>query len=145
MDEIDLDRLMAYVKKIDGPLKTKCWVFNGTLNDDGYATIKIGTRMKSAHRILFEHYNGPIIKPLELDHLCKKRSCVNPKHLEIVTHFVNVSRGKSCLLSEKEVIEIRTKYKTGKWTCFELAEEYFVSKSNISAIIRQETWKAIDA
>ena len=30
---------------------------------------------------------------LELDHLCRVRSCVNPEHLEPVTHKVNMQRG----------------------------------------------------
>jgi transposase-like protein len=40
---------------------------------------------------------------LEIDHLCRNRSCVNPKHLEVVTRGENVRRGKvSALRSLKE-------------------------------------------
>lgn len=30
---------------------------------------------------------------LELDHLCRQRDCVNPQHLEAVTHSENTRRG----------------------------------------------------
>lgn len=37
---------------------------------------------------------GPIPEGLELDHLCRVSLCVNPWHLEPVTHKVNQERGR---------------------------------------------------
>lgn len=45
-----------------------------------------------AHRLLYMAHVGEIPKGLELDHLCRVRSCVNPKHLEAVTHKENMRR-----------------------------------------------------
>jgi len=50
--------------------------------------------MRSAHRLSYETEIGPIPEGLELDHLCRVRSCVNPLHLEPVTHQENVRRGE---------------------------------------------------
>ena len=36
---------------------------------------------------------GPYSKPLELDHLCKIKACVNPAHLEPVSRSTNLMRG----------------------------------------------------
>jgi hypothetical protein len=38
---------------------------------------------------------GPIHDGTEIDHLCRNRRCVNPDHLEAVSHLVNVRRGES--------------------------------------------------
>ena len=46
-----------------------------------------------AHRVAYELTNGPIPDGLELDHLCRVRHCVNPSHIEAVTHRENTLRG----------------------------------------------------
>jgi hypothetical protein len=45
-----------------------------------------------AHRLAYEALVGPIPEGMTLDHLCPTRHCVNPKHLEPVTHSVNLQR-----------------------------------------------------
>lgn len=51
------------------------------------------TKLMPAHRAAYELYVGPIGEGLELDHLCRNTLCVNPAHLEPVTHQVNIQRG----------------------------------------------------
>lgn len=66
-----------------------CWLWTGAVQNRGYGNF----RSKLAHRVSYEKYVGPIPKGLTLDHLCKNRLCVNPKHLEPVTQYVNNMRG----------------------------------------------------
>ena len=49
--------------------------------------------MRIAHRLTYQWAKGPIPAGMELDHLCRNRRCVNPAHLEPVTHRENVRRG----------------------------------------------------
>jgi hypothetical protein len=67
---------------------TGCWLWVSSWRRDGYGHIDF----RSAHRLSYEMHKGPISKGLEIDHLCRTPCCVNPCHLETVTHAVNVRR-----------------------------------------------------
>ncbi len=70
-----------------------CWNWIGGLNHAGYARIRVNGRARMAHAWAYEQKNGAVPSGLELDHLCRNRRCVNPAHLEPVTHTTNIQRG----------------------------------------------------
>ena len=70
-----------------------CWLWTGALNNKGYGVFHINGKMRLAHRVAWEVDNGSVPAGLEIDHLCRTRSCVNPQHMEAVTHHENVLRG----------------------------------------------------
>jgi hypothetical protein len=72
-----------------------CWLWQMPLTDRGYAQFQANKKKSMrAHRVAYEMMKGPIPADLELDHLCRVRHCVNPDHLEPVTHRENVMRAK---------------------------------------------------
>jgi hypothetical protein len=71
-----------------------CWLWTGSRYSNGYGYFWLRRgRSALAHRVAYELAAGPIDEGMELDHLCRVRHCVNPAHLEAVTHRVNDLRG----------------------------------------------------
>lgn len=77
---------------------TGCWIWDGHLTSGGYGGLREranGGRGRSvkAHRWYYEQLVGPAPEGLVLDHLCRNRACVNPAHLQLVSHKENILRG----------------------------------------------------
>jgi len=71
-----------------------CWVWTAADDGQGYGRFGLKGRMVSAHRWMYEQTVGEIPDGLELDHLCRNPSCVNPAHLEAVVHQENMRRSE---------------------------------------------------
>jgi hypothetical protein len=78
------------------PLLSDCWPWTGARTSHGYGATTLDGRYAVASRAAYELLIGPIPEGLVLDHLCRNRACVNPAHLEPVTHQVNINRGVGC-------------------------------------------------
>ena len=72
---------------------TGCWEWIGARDSRGYGNIRVQRRVRKAHRFLYELVRGPIPAGLECDHRCRVAWCVNPAHIEVVSHVENVQRG----------------------------------------------------
>jgi len=69
-----------------------CWDWTASLHTHGYGQIGIDRRPRLAHRVSYELMRHDIPDGLSLDHLCRRKVCVNPWHLEPVTQMVNTQR-----------------------------------------------------
>ena len=87
----EFDRMMS---KISPCPNTGCWFWmDRSTNGRGYGRVYYQGKSCQAHRAYYELLVGPIPDGLELDHKCRVTMCVNPDHLEPVTHRTNVRRG----------------------------------------------------
>ena len=71
---------------------TGCWVWNKSLERNGYARMSVGHKVEGVHRITYKERHGFIPDGFEIDHLCRNRACCNPDHLEAVEHRENLMR-----------------------------------------------------
>jgi hypothetical protein len=79
-----------------------CWIWPGRLSKDGRPhrqslpldlAVRVGAYIISPYRATYILLRGCLIpEGLEIDHLCFTPACVNPWHLEPVTHAENLRR-----------------------------------------------------
>ena len=87
------ERFLKYVaQQPDG-----CWLWTGFQTGNGYGGFYVrslyGRQGKvQAHRWAYTYYKGPIEPGKVIDHICQRKLCVNPDHLEVVTHSENLKR-----------------------------------------------------
>jgi hypothetical protein len=72
-----------------------CVNWTGALSKDGYGVVNVRHGANKAHRLAWLVAYGSLpATPLELDHTCGNRACVNVAHLEPVTHEENIRRAQ---------------------------------------------------
>jgi len=106
-DEILTRPLPPHVKTSRG-----CWEIAAARDARGYVRIcfKRGRTQRQvlAHRLFYWKLVGPIADGLQIDHLCRNPSCMNPEHMEAVTQAENVSRGIGVSVTNaKKVVCVR--------------------------------------
>ncbi len=130
--------------EVDGPLATPCWQWQWFTSPKGYGKVWSDGGPRLAYVVYWKRINGPVPDGLELDHLCRNRGCVNPAHLEPVTHEVNGQRGANARLTAVDVRAIRAAYSAGGLTHKQLGARYGVDPTTISHITRRKTWRNVE-
>src|ERR1035437_2152153 len=65
-----------------------CWTWTTKIL---YPRFRVNGKARLCHRLAYLGVHGT--NPPELDHLCRNPRCVNPRHLESVSHRENLARG----------------------------------------------------
>lgn len=76
--------------------ETGCWEWTGPTSGNGrgggYPRMCLSGQTVAVHRVVYTHFNGYVPGKKQIDHKCRNRRCVNPEHLEMVTHLENQLR-----------------------------------------------------
>ena len=95
--QVDVSLLPMEFKSKMEERSNGCWEWTGSSHKQGYGQIRVKGKLVLAHRLAYETLVGVIPEGLEIDHLCRNPKCVNPSHLEPVTHQENCQRGEAGL------------------------------------------------
>lgn len=68
-----------------------CELWQGEVHK-GMPVMQVRGRSRGAHRLAYELEHGALPTGVELDHLCRRPTCINPAHLERVTRSENEKR-----------------------------------------------------
>lgn len=101
---------MGRRKKILARIKDNCiGVYKGYVNEEGYQTachiwqgadsgtgrgggyprMSLDGQTVAVHRVVYVCKHGYVPGKKQIDHKCENRMCVNPRHLQMVTHKKN--------------------------------------------------------
>jgi len=151
----DEDLLKARILNKCRMSDTGCWLWTGPTNGRGYGIFYAGNKDRSAHRISYEAFKGPIPKGLHILHACDTPLCVNPAHLRAGTARENMidrdTRGRrrhirgsmigTSKLTEADVAEIRNSALGLK----ALGERYGISAKQVWSVKTGKSWTHVAA
>lgn len=130
-----------YIKRPGG-----CWEWRAAQNGYGYGVwLDPSFSTRSAHRVSWILYRGPIPDGMQVLHRCDNRACVNPDHLFLGTQRDNMhdmwakGRQKTNKLPTAAIQSIKLSSEPVE----RLAELYGVSISAIYRVRRGETWRSV--
>tara|TARA_R110000868_G_scaffold401172_1_gene676533 strand:- start:34 stop:549 length:516 start_codon:yes stop_codon:yes gene_type:complete len=139
---------------------TNCDIFTGSKDSYGYGQIKNKSKNVLVHRWVLENAKGPIPRGMCVLHSCDTPACVNVEHLRLGTHAENMTDKKMrhravginsgakhtrpmAKLTESNVISIKVGLASGK-SQIELAKRFLVSKTTISNVCLEKTWRHLN-
>lgn len=111
----DLERFWANVEKT-----ADCWVWAGrSKTSEGYGLTHWQKAQRLAHRVSYIIHVGPIPEGLDIDHKCHNKACVNPDHLQAVTHKQNLENRAGATSSSKTGVRgVSWDKRKSKYTAF---------------------------
>jgi hypothetical protein len=73
-----------------------CWIWHGASHTGtGYGVVVYKGKQTTVHRAMYQLITGRALsQDMEVDHICNTRLCINPTHLQAVSHAENMRLGR---------------------------------------------------
>lgn len=131
-----------------------CWPYLGAPRGaEGYGAFWLDGRQQIASRVAYVLVNGPIDEDVVVRHTCDNTVCCNPLHLIAGSQDENIAdkvarrrqatgeRVGTSRITETVVRAIRSRLTGRRGELTELAIEYGLSLSHVSAIANRQSWR----
>lgn len=159
--EINDDVINKFLRFFIEGEKDNCWLWFGSLNEDGYGRFICNYEYYFAHRVSYLYYNSLLKSTLLVLHKreCFNKNCVNPNHLYsgtqkdnqedrsiVYPESYNHCKGESNImhkLTEQDIRDIRYKKKRLGYKYHQLAKEYSINEAYIGLIVQGKAWKHV--
>ena len=166
INSADIDRFNA---KVADPDENGCMLWTAYTDGDGYGRFSLNGKPVRAHQFaMYAAEIYPESDDLQIDHLCRVRSCQNPDHLEFVTQKENVNRGDvmgntwnkghtwnrgntwsrgekhgMAKLTEEQVRIIRELVEIDGFTQTEIAKWFGIKPHTVSRVVNRKRWSHV--
>ena len=84
-------RAAVFERKVARIPEAGCWIWTGYLMPNGYGRFHLNGEQTYAHRAAYSLFKGEIPDGSFVLHRCDVRCCVNPEHLFLGDHEINMA------------------------------------------------------
>lgn len=157
IDDAIVSRFMAKTVRADNG----CLIWTGAVSRNGYGKFYLSDGSQESHVVAWRMSNGGVNVPegMLVMHSCECRLCVAPGHLVVGTQSQNTTHANrnrrlanfrrhgsdvvSSVLTEDQVIQIRSKFVPGKYSYTRIAAEMNLNRHTVRSVCIGKTWKHI--
>jgi hypothetical protein len=149
------DRLRWLLEIAMSHASDECLVWPFSISNKGYGEIRFDKHLFMVHRLAWLLLKGAILTKHGVLHSCDNPPCFNVRHLFLGTQADNMQdcsrkgriqhgeRGGATKLTTNQVLAIRTACAEGALTHDQIAAQYGVFRTCVTAIHNRRSWRHI--
>jgi hypothetical protein len=131
-------------------VKSRCWLWLGSVTTNGYGRFKYEQRRRSVTRFAWKLKTGRDPGPLTISTHCQNKTCVRHLFSRTRSDLGKATGGHpgflgqdhpNAKLTAKQVLQIRKLYATGKFQQKDLAARFNVSRASLRKVVSKESWR----